>query len=113
MKIKIVSIFLCKLMIVATNLSIAVWRDGTFQDWTEYSESVSEINLKSFWKEQGLFTIVLKAKDLYNAKSDLSKLEIEIPRFGKQNTHSFLFMFLERIQNIFNIKYIINNYRGI
>ena len=80
MRIKIVCIFLCKLRIVATNLSIAFWGDDTFQDWTE---------------------------------SDLSKLEIETPILGKQNTHPFLFMFLERIQNIFNIKYIINNIRGI
>ena len=113
MKIKILSIFLLKLKIVATNLSIAVWGDDTFQDCNEYSESGSEITLKHTWKEQGLFTIRLKAKEPYNAESYLSKLEIETPRLGKQNTHSFLFMFLERIQNIFNIKYIINNIRGI
>jgi hypothetical protein len=89
------------------------WGDDTFHDWTEYSASGSEIILKHTWKEQGYYTIKLKAKDPFNAESNLSELEIEIPRNIKQNTHSFLLRFLERIQNIFNIKYIINIIRGI
>jgi hypothetical protein len=75
------------------------WGDGTFQDWTEFSESGSEIILKHTWKKQDSYVIKVKAKDPYNFETDWCELEIEVPR-NKNIAKITILRFLERFSNV-------------
>jgi hypothetical protein len=57
------------------------WGDGSVTDWTSYQASGSPGYIENHsWKPKGTYTISTKAEDVYGAKSDLTTLEITIPR---------------------------------
>jgi hypothetical protein len=69
------------------------WGDNN-TEWTEYSNSGEEITLKHTWIEEGTYIIKAKAKDVYEAESNWSEFEIEIPR-NKANTNLLYYWLLE------------------
>ena len=70
------------------------WGDNN-TEWTEYSDSGEEVMLKHNWSEKGDYTVKAKAIDIYDAESNWSVFEVEIPR-TKTTFVSLLHWFLER-----------------
>jgi len=64
------------------------WGDGTFQDWDGPYDSVMDVIFSHTWNEEGTYTIKAKAKDEYNAVSDWTEIEVNIPR-SRQVSHDF------------------------
>ncbi|KYK31485.1 MAG: hypothetical protein AYK22_07860 [Thermoplasmatales archaeon SG8-52-3] len=77
------------------------WGDDQ-SEWTEYSESGVDFILKHIWDEDGLFTIKAKAKDIYDAESDWTEFEVEIPR-NSVTFFSVITRFFELSPNAFII----------
>jgi len=57
------------------------WGDGTFSDWIGPYESGGTIKTNHTWDEKGIYSVRVKAKDLYRAESDWSDpLTVKVPR---------------------------------
>jgi hypothetical protein len=78
------------------------WGNG-ITDETSYIPSSSEALVSHSWEDTGKFTIEFYAEDIFNAKSDISSYEIDVPRFRGS---SLLFnSYSEIIDLISNIVY--------
>jgi len=56
------------------------WGDGTSSGWIRYRPSGIEFNSPHIWDMQGSYEIKVKAKDVYNAESDWTALEVSMPK---------------------------------
>ncbi|UCF49271.1 MAG: hypothetical protein JSU91_05860, partial [Thermoplasmatales archaeon] len=82
------------------------WGDDTTTSWSSFQSSGSDYIEDHEWKKQGKYTIEAKAKDIYNAESDWTQLEVEIPRnraiyLSLFNRILELFPIIIRVLNIF------------
>jgi hypothetical protein len=84
------------------------WGDGEYSDWLGPYKSGEEIELSHVWENQGIKTVKVKAKDIYDCESDWSEgLRVNIPRnrslnykFNLINWFIELFPILERFLNL-------------
>ena len=74
------------------------WGDGTFNDWLGPYISGDAISISHTWPEKGIYKILIRAKDVYNAISDWSEHQVIIPRSRYFNT-----LFWSRFVNNFSI----------
>lgn len=70
------------------------WGDGTNSGWTVLSASGVDVTLSHTWTKKGTYTVKAKAKDIYNAESDWTILEVKVPRVISIND-----LFLQFLQN--------------
>lgn len=69
------------------------WHEGcSCAEWDGPYESGEEVTLTHTWDEEGTYTIRAKAKDIHEAESDWSTLEVTMPvfHFNKQINFPFL-----------------------
>jgi hypothetical protein len=78
------------------------WGDGHFEYWDGPFNSGEEVEFGHAWGENGDFTIMVKAKDQYEAESQQSSFKIKIGK-SRMITNPFLLRFLERYPNAFPI----------
>jgi len=71
------------------------WGDGYAEQWIGPYKSGEIINISHSWSIQGSYTIKAKAKDFYDAESDWSYFDIEIPR-TRLTTNVWYEWFLQR-----------------
>jgi hypothetical protein len=69
------------------------WGDDSSSTWSTFQTSGTAYNEDHKWNSQGRYTIKAKAKDIYNAESDWSQLEIEIPRNRVMYNSLFYWLF--------------------
>ncbi len=71
------------------------WGDGEIVEWDGPYNSNEEVKLSHSWNSEDLFTIRVKAKDIYNAESNWAELKVSIPR--SRGSYSFYWLsFLEQ-----------------
>ncbi len=80
------------------------WGDNN-TEWTEYCNSDEEITLEHIWIEKGEYTIKAKARDIYDAESDWTYFDVEIPR-SKATACSLFYWFLGRFQILSRLVYL-------
>ena len=71
------------------------WGDNN-TEWTEFSDSGDEITLKHIWENKGTYLIKAKSKDIYDAESNWSEFEINIPRTTATTNYMWFHWLLER-----------------
>ncbi len=71
------------------------WGDGTIEEWIGPYDSGEEEIISHTWNEKGTYIIKAKAKDIFYQESDLSKLEVTIPR-NRKSTSSVLLRILNK-----------------
>jgi hypothetical protein len=77
------------------------WGDGTNSSWTSPSASGVNVTVSHTWTTKGTYTISAKARDIYNAESDWTILEVTVPRIISIN---YLFQqFLQNHPHVFPI----------
>jgi len=69
------------------------WGDGDTEEWIGPYSSSEEVVRSHTWDEQGEFTLMAKAKDIFDAESDWGTLEVTMPI----NQHSYSFPLLQRL----------------
>jgi len=74
-----------------------VWGDNTNTGWLGPYSSGKEILLTHTWTKKGRYSIIAKAKDVYDVEGDWGEFEVEIPR-NKAIYNSMLLRFFERFQ---------------
>ena len=84
------------------------WGDNT-TDETGFNASGTDVKVKHTWSERGDYTIKAKAIDVNDAESELSTLEITMPKNKAFNFyHNLLNRLFERFPNVFTIlRYIL------
>jgi hypothetical protein len=70
------------------------WGDETSTGWTNYYYSGQEVHLTHTWYEVKQYSVRCKAKDIYNAESNWTYMDIPI---AKNTALSFNFNQLERL----------------
>jgi len=82
-----------------------LWGDGSHEDWFGPYES-NEVIIKSHkWNQIGNYTIMVRSKDVYDAKGDWGTLEVTMPRnkavsvqlIKLLENYQFLFRFLQQM----------------
>jgi parallel beta-helix repeat protein len=63
------------------------WGDGSYEEWIGPYESNEEVTVSHIWEEQGIYTIMAQAKDVWGAVGEWGYLEVEMP----VNQHSVSF----------------------
>ncbi|MHA2430401.1 MAG: Zn-dependent exopeptidase M28, partial [Promethearchaeota archaeon] len=56
------------------------WGDGTNSGWTGFVQPGIPVNASHTWTVQGNYIIKVKAKDVYDAESEWSTLEVWRPK---------------------------------
>jgi len=56
------------------------WGDDNYSGWVGPFASEVDVILNHTWAESGTYTIKAKAKDIYNAESNWTELEVNVPR---------------------------------
>jgi C1A family cysteine protease len=56
------------------------WGDGQVEDWLGPYKSDEELLIKHTWDEKGSYIIKVKAKDINDAESDWTTLEVSVPK---------------------------------
>jgi len=56
------------------------WGDGTVSNWVGPYPSDEEIILLHIWDTKGTYSVRAKSKDVHNAESDWSIIEVQMPR---------------------------------
>jgi hypothetical protein len=56
------------------------WGDGADSGWTRYRQSGSPLNTSHIWARMGIFSVRVKAKDIYGAESNWTTLRVTIPK---------------------------------
>ena len=72
------------------------WGDGN--EWTEFIESGEEITLSHIWEDNNNYIIRAKAKDIFDAESDWTTLEIIIPK-NKPYLNQLIFRYFNFLIN--------------
>jgi len=57
------------------------WGDGDITEWVGPYLSGEEVTVSHIWNEKGNYIIKVKSKDIYDAESQFSSLNINIPRY--------------------------------
>ncbi|MGF3554961.1 MAG: C25 family cysteine peptidase [Thermoplasmatota archaeon] len=78
------------------------WGDGNNTNWTGHYTSGQEIKLKHTWLKPEVYTIKVKAKDIFNQESEYATLEINLPR-SRILTNLFFLKILQDILHRFSI----------
>jgi hypothetical protein len=76
------------------------WGDGNIEDWDGPYESGVQISASHSWSSNNVFSIKVKAKDIYGAEGPWGVLKINIPR-TKSVFNQPLFSLFNRITNLF------------
>jgi hypothetical protein len=71
------------------------WGDGQVDPWDGPHESNKKITRNHTWTFQGTFTIMVRAKDVYDAIGDYGTLTVTMPR-DKSTNHMLLWRLVER-----------------
>jgi len=87
------------------------WGDGNTTGWLGPYNSSEAIIISHRWEEKNEYTINVKAKDIYDAESNLTTLEVSMPKNKIIKTSSILIRLLENHPYIFPMLrlLIINN----
>ncbi len=56
------------------------WGDGSTEGWTRTKPSGEELLTTYQWSEKNVYTIKVKAKDVFNEESEWGTLEVQIPK---------------------------------
>ena len=84
-----------------------VWGDtyweGWWEGWIGPYASGEEVTLENTWDEDGKYTVRVKAKDEYSAKSDWATLKVSIPKNKSLDINLFFLRFLEQHPHMFPI----------
>ena len=84
-----------------------VWGDtyweGWWEGWIGPYASGEEVTLENTWDEDGKYTVRVKAKDEYGAKSDWATLKVSIPKNKSLDINLFFLRFLEQHPHMFPI----------
>jgi hypothetical protein len=75
---------------------MVAWGDGHYIPYTELMPSGQEVTFSHSWNEGGEYTICVKAKDQYGAKSPQAFLNLKINN-GKAVTNPILYQLLEKL----------------
>jgi PKD repeat protein len=78
------------------------WNDYTQDKWIGPYPSGVEITITHSWIKKGTYTIKAKCKDWYNANSQWSYLDVNIPR-NRMINNAFLLRLKEKFPNAFPI----------
>ena len=70
------------------------WGDDTNSGWIGPYSSGEQLNLSHCWDEKGTYSIRVKAKDVFDAESDWTTLEVSMPKNKPINT-----LFLNILEN--------------
>ena len=78
------------------------WGDNTQTDWIGPYASDEIITLTHSWTDKDTYSIRAKTKDIYNAESDWTILEIQIPYFHSQyyQNYNLFFRIITLIQTL-------------
>jgi hypothetical protein len=87
------------------------WGDGTTNDWSYEQASGQRIWLYHTWKNDGIYMIKAKSRDVLGAESNWTTMEITMP-FSYEPPHfHFIEWLLERFPNAFPIlRYLLGCY---
>jgi subtilisin family serine protease len=85
------------------------WDDGSCEEWIGPYEPGEKIYCKHTWTSKGKYTISAKSKDIYGAESEVSTIELSIPR-SKFVVNNILLRLYERFPNIFHLFRLLINY---
>jgi len=73
------------------------WGDGTVEEWIGPYESGEEITVSHRWSDNGTYMCKAKAKDVFDAESNWSIMEIHMPYYRnikyQSNSHPVLSFF--------------------
>jgi hypothetical protein len=81
------------------------WGDGNIEEWLGPYDSGEIVPITHTWEEKGIYTIKVKAKDVYDLESGLGTFTVNLPR-TKTVDRPFIQLlknFLENFQNSFPI----------
>lgn len=84
--------------------------DGGAVGWIGPYPSGQKVTLEKTWKVKGNYTVRVKAKDCYDAKSDWATLPVTMPRCATLPMHWFWERLLERFPNAFPILRYLQGY---
>ena len=79
------------------------WGDGFVDEWIGTFASGEEVTVRHTWDELGIYTIRVKAKDIYDAETDWETLDIEMPINNVFNIYQLFLRFLEQHPHMFPI----------
>ncbi len=79
------------------------WGDGEYSDWLGPYESGEIVEVSHIWNNQGIHSVKVKAKDIYDCESDWSNpLLVRMPKNKQFNTNPII-RFLENHPRMFPI----------
>ena len=75
------------------------WGGGSSVDWDGPHDSEQEVEYKHTWTTKDTYTILVKAKDIYDSESDYAEFEIKItnPRVKSLTRSINIFQYLQRL----------------
>jgi hypothetical protein len=76
------------------------WGDGSCEEWMGPYEPGEKIYCKHTWTSRGKYEISAKARDIYGAESEISTIELSIPR-SRFVLNSIFSRIYERYPNLF------------
>ncbi|MFO8077676.1 MAG: C1 family peptidase [Thermoplasmatota archaeon] len=71
------------------------WGDNTSQEWIGPYESGKDITLKKRWNIDGIYTIRVKTKDVFNEESEWATLHVSMPKDQPNHQSPLLRLFLQ------------------
>ena len=81
---------------------IVDWGDESPLEYIGPVPSGVEVSANHSWNKSGIYSIAVKARDIYNIESDWSYLEVEMPRYRLSTNMPFWNLFT-RFSNLFPI----------
>ena len=70
------------------------WGDGNFEDWDGPFKSGYQLTASHTWSTHNIFTIKVKAKDIYGAEGPWGVLKVNIPRSKNAFNYEFRNLFV-------------------
>ena len=83
------------------------WGDGNIEDWTGPYNSGYQISASHTWCSNNIFTIKVKAKDIYGAEGPWGVLKVNIPRYKSAFKNPFITLFTRLTVLLSTIKIIL------
>jgi hypothetical protein len=56
------------------------WGDTTYNNWSNFISSGTKYNITKIWTQNGFYSIMVKARDVYNYESEWGIVEVEVPK---------------------------------
>jgi len=75
------------------------WGDGEVEEWIGPVNSGQSISLSHIWKKDDIYTIKVKAKDVFELESDWAYLEVTMP--VNKYLYNFVFDLIQKILDIY------------